>query len=327
VHPPGKTGDFIGLLKVCVTLVVAHKQAADSIFREGAVRGTTPIVMMASNLIWFQAKLPWWKAPISTALALLLSHAYNYVLSDVCVYGKLPSWPIPMDTIGLFCGLRPLARSMKGSVNAIGINHYFRHFTEVYRSTGFEMSATNSLVISLPMGITLRAGADADGRFEQSDMGWDLTPSSLGRIVRVASRRYPGVPIYITESGSAAEDTTRTRYLVGCLRAIQDAIKAGADVRTYTYWTLMDNFEWAEGFGKRFGLAETNFETLKLTPRPTATLYSEIIRDHQSTAAKSRPVESPNEASHHNGSLNAPSDEALCSDPTVETSQVKSSPV
>jgi len=245
-----------------------------------------PTILLASNLIWFTTFGSPWRSPLSAALAFVLNHAYNYSLSDVCTYGTLPSWPVPMDTIAALLGLRPFVRSCKGSINALGINHYFRSFTTCFYSTKMQMTTSNALVISIPISVLGFVGfrAAADDRFEQSDMGWDLTPSSLGRVVRVASQRYPSLPIHITESGCAAEDTMRTRYLVGCLGVLQQAVAEGADVRSYTYWSLMDNFEWAEGFGKRFGLAATDYDTLELTPRASAKVYADVIQKHRQRA-------------------------------------------
>ena len=63
-----------------------------------------------ADLIWFTTFGSPWRSPLSAALAFVLNHAYNYSLSDVCTYGTLPSWPVPMDTIAALLGLRPFVR-------------------------------------------------------------------------------------------------------------------------------------------------------------------------------------------------------------------------
>ena len=82
---------------------------------------------------------------------------------------------------------------------------------------------------------------------------WDLCPNSLGRALRAFWRRYQ-LPLIVTESGIAdgdAHDERRVRYLSGCLRAVHAALADGVDVRGYTYWSLLDNFECAEPPGPR----------------------------------------------------------------------------
>ena len=88
------------------------------------------------------------------------------------------------------------------------------------------------------------------------------------------------LPIYITESGiadSARPDDRRVRYMAGALQAMHDAISAGADVRGYLYWSLLDNFEWAEGYVPRFGLYRTDYKTMKRSPTGGLALYSAVI--------------------------------------------------
>jgi beta-glucosidase len=86
-----------------------------------------------------------------------------------------------------------------------------------------------------------------------------------------------GKPIYITENGLPdADDDQRPRWLLAHLAAVQRAISNGADVRGYYHWTLVDNFEWAEGWGLRFGLVALDTATGARTPRPSAALFHEL---------------------------------------------------
>ena len=85
----------------------------------------------------------------------------------------------------------------------------------------------------------------------------------------------------VTENGIPEpddQDEKRPRYLVQHLAACHRALQAGVNLRGYTYWTSMDNFEWAEGFEPRFGLVHVDFETQQRTPKPSAYLYRDIIR-------------------------------------------------
>ncbi len=94
-------------------------------------------------------------------------------------------------------------------------------------------------------------------------------------------------PIYITENGCAYDDPVvdgrcadprRIEYLDLHLRAVKDAIDEGVDVRGYYQWSLMDNFEWALGYDKRFGLVHVDFDTLERTPKDSAHWYREVIK-------------------------------------------------
>lgn len=90
-----------------------------------------------------------------------------------------------------------------------------------------------------------------------------------------------GKPIYITENGLPdAKDLKRERYIKSYLAEVQHAISDGADVRGYLHWSLLDNYEWAEGYKYKFGLVEVDFETRKRTIRKSAIAYSQICQDN-----------------------------------------------
>jgi len=86
-----------------------------------------------------------------------------------------------------------------------------------------------------------------------------------------------GKPIYVTENGiDDADDDQRPGYLRSYLGALHDAIASGVDVRGYFHWSLVDNFEWSEGFAARFGLFSFDPRTLRRTERPSARLFRRI---------------------------------------------------
>ncbi len=109
-----------------------------------------------------------------------------------------------------------------------------------------------------------------------SDLGWEVYPEGIFDVVMDFSDYH--LPIYITENGIAStNDDRRVRFLINYLKEIFHAISTGADVRGYFHWSLIDNYEWLEGFDARFGLVEVNFKTQKRTPRPSAFVYKSII--------------------------------------------------
>ena len=115
------------------------------------------------------------------------------------------------------------------------------------------------------------------GSGEKSDFGWELYPEGLYRLVKRLSLLRK--PIMVTENGLAdADDDQRGRFIVEHLRQLHSAQQEGAKVLGYMHWSLLDNFEWAEGFTKRFGLAHVDFATQRRQLRPSAGLYGDIAR-------------------------------------------------
>ncbi len=122
-------------------------------------------------------------------------------------------------------------------------------------------------------------------------MGWRIEPDALRRLLERIAADYPGVPLYITENGAAyptgpdteggrprVPDSERIAYLDGHLRAAHEAIAAGVDLRGYFVWSLMDNYEWAEGYAKRFGIVHVDYRTQARVPKDSALWYRDVIR-------------------------------------------------
>jgi beta-galactosidase len=87
-----------------------------------------------------------------------------------------------------------------------------------------------------------------------SDVGWQIQPAALRGLIPAIGRRY-GLPLYITENGIAdASDRKRAKYIRDHVTAVRQAVRAGADVRGYFYWSLQDNLEWSDGYAPKFGL-------------------------------------------------------------------------
>ena len=122
------------------------------------------------------------------------------------------------------------------------------------------------------------------GRLEEkgagrSDSGWALYPPGIYNVV-MEVKKY-GKPIFITENGLAdAHDAQRPAFIREHLQWLHKAIEEGADVRGYFHWSLLDNFEWAEGFSKRFGLVEVNFDTMERRMRESGRVYGEICKNN-----------------------------------------------
>ena len=118
------------------------------------------------------------------------------------------------------------------------------------------------------------AYADAPPRLPVTQMGWEIYPDGLRDFLIRTARDYTGaLPLYVTENGMAnadhpdTPDTARIAYLEAHLEAVRQAIAAGAPVAGYFAWSLMDNYEWALGYEKRFGLVHVDFDSLARTPK------------------------------------------------------------
>ena len=121
------------------------------------------------------------------------------------------------------------------------------------------------------------AYAEVDGPLPKTQMGWEVYPQALQSFLERLAREYTGdLPIYVTENGmanadamknGAVQDPERTDYLNQHLAAVKAAIDAGVPVKGYVIWSLLDNYEWALGYEKRFGLVHVDFDTLARTPK------------------------------------------------------------
>jgi len=114
---------------------------------------------------------------------------------------------------------------------------------------------------------------------ETTQMGYENYPRALGGAIRRAWKSAGGIPILVTESGIAtAIDEKRIRYMDTAMRETLACIAEGIDVRSYIYWSLLDNFEWAFGYRPTFGLIGVNRTTLARRPKPSAYWLGDVAR-------------------------------------------------
>lgn len=119
-------------------------------------------------------------------------------------------------------------------------------------------------------------------KYRKTDMGWDIRPEGIYDAL-MEVKRYK-LPIMIDEAGCAdAKDAFREEYIAKSVEGVLRARADGVDVRGFIYWSLMDNYEWANGFDMRFGLVEIDFDTQKRTIRPSAFAYRKIIEANSPT--------------------------------------------
>jgi beta-glucosidase len=122
-------------------------------------------------------------------------------------------------------------------------------------------------------------------------MPWEITPEALTVLLERLKSEYGGVPLYITENGAAfpdrleadgtVHDPRRAEFLAQHFLAAMRAIERGVDLRGYFVWSFMDNFEWAKGYGQRFGIVYTDYPTQRRIPKDSARFYQRVIADRE----------------------------------------------
>jgi beta-glucosidase len=116
---------------------------------------------------------------------------------------------------------------------------------------------------------------------ERTAAGYEFYPQALGGTIRFAAERI-GRPIFVTESGIATDDDTRRiAYIDAALAEVRACLDDGIAVKSFLYWSLLDNFEWTQGYGQRFGLVHVDYDTFERTPKPSARHLGAIARSGQ----------------------------------------------
>jgi beta-glucosidase len=148
---------------------------------------------------------------------------------------------------------------------------------------------TRAVVRDDPHDLPVRAGRVRQPRHTHTEMGWEVYADGLAETLTWVTERYGKIPLYVTENGAAfydpptadggaVHDPLRVAYFRDHLRAVRRAMDAGADVRGYFAWSLLDNYEWSYGYEKRFGIVHVDLATQQRTPKDSARFYAEVIR-------------------------------------------------
>ncbi|WP_369130680.1 GH1 family beta-glucosidase [Modestobacter roseus] len=163
-------------------------------------------------------------------------------------------------------------------VDWLGVNYYFQSTVRaVSEPTGKQTAFIGGELV-----------ADLEPEGPTTTMGWGINPEAFTELLTWISGVAPGLPMFITENGSAwpdqvsadgqVHDPERVDYLLRHLAAMTEAIEAGADVRGYFAWSLLDNYEWARGYDQRFGIVHVDYDTQVRTPKDSARTYADVIR-------------------------------------------------
>lgn len=170
-----------------------------------------------------------------------------------------------------------------GSSDFLGLNHY----TTMYAANAKKGTAETSVYGNGGLSEDQDVDLSVDPKWKMTDMRWAVVPWGCSKLLEWISDRYDYPEIIITENGCAYNDEVvegvvndhlRKDFYHGYLTECHNAIQNGVNLTGYFAWSFMDNFEWALGFQKRFGLHHVDYETLKRTPKMSAHWFREVIR-------------------------------------------------
>ncbi|MFB4282875.1 MULTISPECIES: GH1 family beta-glucosidase [unclassified Nonomuraea] len=179
-------------------------------------------------------------------------------------------------------------KTIGSPIDVLLVNYYSR-FT-VSGAPGGRASAAAAPTDSASPWVGSEHVSFVNGGRPVTAMGWEIDEGGLVEILTRVARDYPPIPMVVSENGAAFDDVLvdgrihdreRQAYVEAHLGACKEAIEAGVPLEGYFAWSLMDNFEWAWGYGKRFGLVHVDFETQERLLKDSALWYSEIIRQNR----------------------------------------------
>jgi len=250
-------------------LLLSHGKTVQ-LYRQLGYKGQIGIVL---NLATYHPKR---HDPADAAAAQRLDDFINNLFLDPIFKGSYPE--NLMQWIG---GMAPEIEEgdmavIREPIDFLGVNYYF-----------------SQIVSFQPRGLLkLSSQPNIDPGWGMTEKGWGICPSELGNLLLHLKEEYDNPPMFITENGTAlgesadetgfVNDQGRINYLRAHFKAARQAIAEGVDLRGYYVWSLMDNFEWAEGFDVRFGLIRVDFDDpeRKRTPKASFYWYRDVIKNN-----------------------------------------------
>jgi len=250
LHAPGE-------MLLFEAMPVAHHQLLAHGLAVAALRGHTASPIAITN----NYSPVWPVTPADSTAAGLYDDLHNRLFTDPVLGLGYPDGTVTGELIH-----DGDLDSIAAPIDALGVNYY--------NPTAIRAPENGS---PLPFEIAQITG------YPTTDFEWPVVPDGLRELLVLLRSRYGDrlPPVYITENGAAyapIDDQARIAYLDGHIDAVARAIEAGVRVDGYFVWSLLDNFEWAEGYTKRFGLVHVDFETLRRTPRASYHWYRDRVK-------------------------------------------------
>lgn len=176
-------------------------------------------------------------------------------------------------------------KSLKGSSDFFGLNHYTTMYASDATNNKEEGSVYGNGGLSEDQDVNLSIDAD----WKLTDMQWAIVPWGCKKLLQWIAERYNNPAVFITENGCAfddqlvdgkVDDAERIEFFKGYITSIGEAIDLGVPVKGYFIWSLLDNFEWASGYSKKFGIHYVEKETLNRIPKASAFWYADVIKNN-----------------------------------------------
>ena len=284
VHAPGRT-DGAAALTAVHHLNLAHGRAV------AAVRAAAPSARLSItlNLAWVR---PESDSAVDADAARRIDGLANRVFLDPILHGRYPA-DVQTDTAAVtdWSFVQPGdLEVISAPIDVLGVNYYsptiVRHWTRERpreSADGHDDGSARPWIAADDVEFPTQHGP-------RTAMGWSIDPRGLTEVLLRAAAEQPGLELMVTENGAAfadvpdadgrVHDPERVAYLRDHLAAVHDAIAAGAPVSAYYVWSLLDNFEWAHGYSKRFGIVAVDYVTQQRTPKDSAYLYASTARSN-----------------------------------------------
>jgi len=274
VHAPGRQELSAGVAAAHHTSI-AHAQASAAMRKVNA----DIKVGIALNMTTYRVTDP--TNQELKDLEVLLDGQLNRWWLDAMFYGQFPAEVVASLGEHFSAVFQPGDEALiTSNPDFIGVNYYADNFINA--------PLADAKPGSNPSPAPFPQNFDGTAPLPHTDMGWPITPQGFYDLMIRINRDWPMITdIAITENGAAFPevpdedgvvfDERRVAYLESHLNALADAIADGAPVKSYFAWSLMDNFEWAEGYAKRFGLVHVDFVTLERTLKNSAKFYQSVI--------------------------------------------------
>ncbi|MCX7895519.1 MAG: GH1 family beta-glucosidase [Thermoanaerobaculum sp.] len=261
VHPPGRREPAVAV-RVAHHLLLAHARAV----QVGRAQGVGAVGLVVN----LEPKQPGGEREEDRQAA-QRAHTYNNRLFlDPLFFGRYPEdveeafgTPWPEE---LCCQVEQVRRSL----DFLGINYY-----------------TRSVLVHDPQAPPPKVRRLPPPAEASTTMGWEIYPQGLGETLHWVAHQYPKVPLLVTENGAAfadpppgggrVADQRRVRFLREHIQQVLAARAQGVDVRGYFLWSLLDNFEWTEGYFQRFGVVYVDFATQQRTIKDSGWFYRQVI--------------------------------------------------
>ncbi|ALG09977.1 GH1 family beta-glucosidase [Kibdelosporangium phytohabitans] len=264
IHAPGRT-------EPNAAVAAAHHLLLGHGIAMHAIRSSAPSAQAGITLNLFPVHCDDPADPLAADAVRRIDGLQNRLFLDPVVRGTYPDDVLTdLAPHGLPETIKPGDLELiRQPMDLLGVNYY----RDIHVAPGADAESPSPWVGSEHVRFP-------DRGLPKTDSGWDIVPAGLTELLVRLRRDYPGLPVYITENGAAfpgIDDTDRVSYLDGHLRAALGAIDQGVDLRGYFLWSLMDNFEWAEGYAKRFGMVHVDFRTQVRTTKTSAHWYARVI--------------------------------------------------